>query len=189
MRSCHPKSSPDCVPCQGSGKSASCCANRPQSLVDAFIRECRNNLSVNGCDDEHACYYYCCRSFQCCCCRRYYWCCRCRYSGCFYDLSVPLMPLMSLILLILLIGSAGHVLDQTRDLLNQITYLLHISKHESQLSSTIRIGWTRTLETDRGDDSLLSCFIPSISILLLSLTLPYTSLDQRRSLVHTVRPY
>jgi hypothetical protein len=104
------------------------------------------------------------------------------------------MPLMSLILLILLIGSAGHVLDQTRDLSSQITYLLHISKHESQLSSTIRIGWTRTLETDRGDDSLLSCFIPSISILLLSLPhrtplLHYVSLVQAGSLVHTVRPY
>jgi hypothetical protein len=41
----------------------------PNSLWMLFITECRNCISVNDCDDEHAC-NYCCRSFQCCCCRR-----------------------------------------------------------------------------------------------------------------------
>jgi hypothetical protein len=53
--SCHPKDTPDYIPCQGTGKSASCCANRSQSLLDAFIREHRSCLSGNDCDDHAGC--------------------------------------------------------------------------------------------------------------------------------------
>jgi hypothetical protein len=54
LETCHPEKSPNSVPYQGAGTSSSCCTNRSQSLLDAFIRESRSCLSVDDCDD-HAC--------------------------------------------------------------------------------------------------------------------------------------
>jgi hypothetical protein len=74
------KKTPNCVPCQGSRTSPSCCSYRCQQLLGALIGECRSCLSVNDCDDHdgreppNAC-YYCRRYFYCKCCSCCYYCC------------------------------------------------------------------------------------------------------------------